>query len=113
MNGKTIVVWFSCGAASAVAALKTKEKYGERNTIRYVNNPLKEEDEDNQRFLIDVAAWLNVEIEHAINPKYPNCSITEVFEKRKFMSGPMGAPCTLELKKNARKHWEKTNKFDY
>lgn len=113
MNGQTIVVWFSCGAASAVAAMKTKELYGECNTIRYVNNPLLEEDEDNQRFLRDVEKWLDIEIEHAINPKHSHCSIVKVFEKRKFMSGPMGAPCTIELKKNARKHWEANNHFDY
>jgi hypothetical protein len=53
-KGETIVVWFSCGAASAVAAKKTIELYGETNIIRIVNNPIKEEHEDNQRFLKDV-----------------------------------------------------------
>ena len=51
ITGKTIVVWFSCGAASAVAAKETICRYGEHNTIRIVNNPIKEEDADNQRFL--------------------------------------------------------------
>jgi hypothetical protein len=39
MEDKVIAVWFSCGAASAVAAYKTIEKYGEGNTILIVNNP--------------------------------------------------------------------------
>jgi hypothetical protein len=36
-----IVVWFSSGAASAVAAKKTIEKYKNIATIRIVNNPIK------------------------------------------------------------------------
>jgi len=42
MKDKTIVVWFSCGAASAVAAKMTIDLYGADNTIRIVNNPIKE-----------------------------------------------------------------------
>ena len=41
MTNKTIVVWFSCGAASAVAAKLTVEKYGKHNNILIVNNPIK------------------------------------------------------------------------
>lgn len=113
ISGKNIVVWFSCGAASAVAAKKTIEKYGDRNTIRIVNNPIAEEDSDNMRFLHDVQDWLGVEIEFATNSRYPSTSCIEVWDRRKFMSGPMGAPCTLELKKNARQQWEKDNPHDY
>ena len=54
MKDKTITVWFSCGAASAVAAKKTIELYGQDNHIRVVNNPIKEEHPDNVRFLKDV-----------------------------------------------------------
>lgn len=110
---ETIVVWFSCGAASAVAAKLTLEKYGSTHYVRIVNNPIKEEDEDNRRFLSDVEEWLGVTIETATNSKYPNASCVEVWEKRKFMSSPSGAPCTLELKKNARYQWEKDNKADH
>lgn len=111
--GDTIAVWFSCGAASAVAAKKTIEKYGDICTIRLINNPIKEEDEDNQRFLRDCEKWLGVKMEYAINSKYPNCSIVEVFDKRKYMSGIAGAPCTGELKKKARQQWEKENHCDW
>ena len=37
--------------ASAVAAKKTIELYGQDNHIRVVNNPIKEEHPDNVRFL--------------------------------------------------------------
>jgi hypothetical protein len=110
---ETIVVWFSCGAASAVAAKETVEKYGRTHNVRVVNNPVDNEDPDNKRFLTDVEKWLGVKIESAINPDWKTQNIEEVFEKRKYMSGPMGAPCTVELKKKARYHWEKSNSFDH
>lgn len=112
-EGDVIAVWFSCGAASAVAAKKTVEKYGKIATIRVVNNPIVEEHEDNKRFLKDVEEWIGIKIEYAINKRYPNCSVVEVWEKRKFMSGPYGAPCTMELKRHARQQWEKENKVDW
>lgn len=107
-----IAVWFSCGAASAAAAKLTLDKYG-RDEVRVVNSPVMEEHEDNRRFLADVQDWLGVEIETAINPKFPAASAREVWEKRKFMSSPFGAPCTVELKKEARREWEKVNKPDW
>jgi len=103
---KTIAVWFSCGAASAVAAFKTLEKYSATHTVRVINNPVIEEDEDNLRFKFDVEKWLGVKIETAINPRYPNCSAVEVWERKRFMSGTKGAPCTNELKKEARRKYQ-------
>lgn len=100
-----IAVWFSCGAASAVAIEETLRRYPQEE-VRVINNPIKEEDEDNSRFLRDVSEYLNVPIELAVNSKYPNGSCWEVWEDRKFMSGPLGAPCTIELKKRARQEWE-------
>ena len=110
---KTIAVWFSCGAASAVAAKKTIEMYGKKALIRVINNPVAEEDADNRRFLADVEKWLGVEIEIATNPKYKSNSCVEVWEARKFMSGVSGAPCTIELKKMARQKREEENRPDY
>ena len=52
-EGDNIAVWFSCGAASAVAAMRTLEKYGNLCSVRVLNNPVAEEDEDNRRFLRD------------------------------------------------------------
>lgn len=112
-NGQTIVVWFSCGAASAVATQRTIEKYGDRCHIRVVNNPVKEEDADNRRFLADVEQWLNIDIEIAINDLFPSCSAEEVWNKARFMSSPFGAPCTKELKKKARQQWEHQNYADW
>ena len=110
---KTIVVWFSCGAASAVALKKTIEIYGKDYLIRAVNNPIKEEHQDNQRFLKDVEKWCGITIEIALNSKYESASIIDVFNDRRYMGGVAGAPCTLELKKRARQEWEKNNQHDY
>jgi hypothetical protein len=110
---QTIAVWFSCGAASAVAAKKTIELYGDSHNVRVINNPVAEEDEDNRRFLADIEQWLEVPIEIALNKNFPSGSAVEVWEKRRFMSGPTGAPCTQELKKKARQQWEEENRPDY
>lgn len=110
---ETIAVWFSSGSASAVAALKTLEKYSGEFNVRIINNPVIEEDVDNLRFKDDVEKFLGVKIETAVNNKYPNCSAKEVWEKRRYMSGPAGAPCTGELKKKARQQWEEINRPEH
>lgn len=108
-----IVVWFSCGAASAVAAQETLRQYGDRYEVRIVNSPIAEEDDDNRRFLRDVQEWLGVEVEIASSSKYPDNSAVSVWEDRKFMASPYGAPCTQELKKKVRHEWESVNKPDW
>lgn len=113
MKNQKIAVWFSCGAASAVAAKLTLEKYGGNNEIFIVNNPVIEEHEDNFRFLKDVEAWLHHPIEFAKSSKYPKCSAVEVWDDVKFMSNKYGAPCTKELKKVARQEWENSNHPDW
>lgn len=107
-----IAVWFSCGAASAAALKLTVDKYGSEN-VRAVNNPIVEEHYDNLRFAKDVSEWVGIEIEHATNDKYDQPSVVEVFDKRKGMAFPHGAPCTVELKKGARQQWEKRNHVDW
>lgn len=113
MDVNTIAVWFSCGAASAVAAKKTIEKYGKYHNIVIVNNPVVNEHPDNLRFLKDVEKWLGREIVFATNKDFPSCDIRDVFNKRKYMSGISGAPCTQLLKKEARYQFEKENKIDF
>lgn len=107
-----IVVWFSCGSASAVALKKTLELFPNDN-VRAVYNPVTNEHKDNLRFLKDIENWCGIKIEIAKNPKFELCDINEVFRSRKYMSGVSGAPCTQELKKNARYNFEKNNKIDF
>lgn len=112
-RGDTIAVWFSCGAASAVAAKKTIEKYGDICNIRVINNPVVEEDADNQRFLKDVEKWLGVTIESAINSKFKSCSCADAWEEAGQMGNLYGASCTTYLKKHARYEWEIKNRPDW
>lgn len=112
-EGDTIAVWFSSGAASAVAARRTVEKYGNLCTIRVINNPIAEEDEDNVRFLKDVEKWIGVEIEFARHKKYPDASVEQVWDDVGYMSGVAGAPCTKFLKKGARQQWEAEHHHDW
>jgi len=113
MKKETIAVWFSCGAASAVAAKKTVEIYGKTHNILIVNTKIKQEHDDNQRFLKDVEKWVGIPIIHAGNKLFPDNCIVEVFDKRKYMSGVKGAPCTGILKKEARYQFELKNKIDW
>ena len=78
-----------------------------------VNNPVIEEHHDNKRFAEDVAKWVGIDIQYAVNSNYPLASVVDVFDRRKGMAFPHGAPCTVELKKRARQEWEKTNPVDW
>jgi len=106
-------VWFSNGAASAVAWKETVRRYGDRCNVIAVNNPVAEEDEDNERFARDVAKWVGQPLIHYKNPKWPDASAEIVWAKRKGMSFPNGAPCTVELKKKARESFERENRVDW
>jgi len=98
-----IVSWFSCGAASAVAT-KLAISSGDPVTVAYCE--VIEEHPDNKRFLKDCEEWFGQEIEVLGNDKYKR-SIYEVFDKTRYLAGHGGARCTLELKKNIRKEFER------
>lgn len=112
-QGDTIVVWFSNGAASAVAWRETVRRYGNLCKITAVNNPVVEEDPDNRRFAEDVARWMKDDIVFWLNPNYQHGSAEQVWDQRKGMSFPHGAPCTDLLKKGARRDYEQHHKVDW
>lgn len=91
-----IVCWFSYGAASAIATYLALKKYGDRVTI--ANIYIKDEHEDNARFLADCERWYGRQIIQLRNDEY-GASVDEVIERRRYLSGPQGAPCTGLLKK--------------
>ncbi len=51
---------------------------------------------DSHRFIDDVEQWLGTQIIRLQSPEFANAD--EVFEKRRYLSGVNGAPCTGELK---------------
>lgn len=105
--GDVIVVWFSNGAASAIAWAETLRRYGDICDVRAVNNPIAEEDEDNLRFAQDVAAWLGKPLQFWRNPRFAHGSAVKTWDQRAAMAFPHGAPCTEHLKKGARQDYEK------
>lgn len=113
MENKNIAVWFSCGAASAIAAYLTVKNYGEKNNVMIFNTPVDEEDLDNRRFLADVEKWIGQKIIIATNKDLPTNSAEDIWKKRKYMSGVKGASCTTILKKEARYQIEKKIKIDF
>lgn len=113
MDRPTIAVWFSCGAPSAVAAKRAILTYGDRYRVRVLNNPVKEEDPDNLRFLADVQDWIGQPIESVVNPRFPNASAAEIWDTEKAMVFPHGAPCTRLAKKGARQFWERHNEAEW
>ena len=99
-----VLVWFSCGAASAVAAALAVKKYGERCEVVTCDTRSTEHG-DNERFLRDVERWIGRSIRDLRATEY--ASIDEVFEKAKYMSGHSGARCTVEMKKVPRLAFER------
>lgn len=92
-----IVCQFSCGAASAVATKMILAQHkGEEVSI--VNAFLKEEDDDNRRFLADCEDWFGTRATQLRDEKY-GASADEVWRRKNYMKGPHGAPCSGELKR--------------
>ncbi len=98
-----VLVWFSCGAASAVAAKKAVDKYPECEVL-YCDT-LAYEHPDNKRFLRDVEQWIGKDIKILSSDKYND--MYDVFDKTGWLVGVGGARCTTELKKNVRKKYQR------
>ena len=92
------VVWFSCGAASAVVAKLAQDAYGDIELVYCDTSP--DEHPDNRRFLRDVEGWLGTTVD-VINSQHYT-SVDDVFARRRYMAGIAGAPCTVEMKKKPR-----------
>ncbi len=101
---KRIVVWFSAGVTSAIAAQLAVEKYRGILPVHLVNTDTGSEDEDNYRFMQDVSKWLDVPLEIIHNEKYADTF--DVYRKTGWLVGVGGARCTLELKKVPRRLYE-------
>ena len=99
-----VVSWFSCGAASAVATKLAIES--SQMPVEVVRIWLAEEHEDNDRFAYDCAKWFGQTITVLKSVKYDG-SVLEVIRKRRYINGPSGAPCTVHLKKDVRRGYQR------
>jgi PP-loop superfamily ATP-utilizing enzyme len=101
-----VIVWFSCGAASAVAAKLTLAKYGkERTHIVYCDT--RSEHPDNERFLRECEAWFGVPIVVLASQEYTDT--WDVFTRTRWLNGVKGARCTTELKKKLRTAYQQAD----
>ena len=92
------VAWFSCGIASTIAA-KLALAHDPQTVVAYCDTSA-DEHPDNERYISDCERWLNTSITRIRSDRYSN--VDEVISARRFMSGIVGAPCTVELKKRPR-----------
>lgn len=99
-----VLSWFSCGAASAYATYLAHQKYGEQMEAVYCR--VAEEHPDNLRFLEQFQAKTGIAVK-IIGDDRRECSIYNVFGERKFIKGQTGAPCTMVLKKDVRKAYQR------
>ena len=91
------VRWFGCGAASAVAiALDLRAHPG--GVVAYCETGA--EHPDNERFLADCERWWGVSVLRLRSDEYADT--WDVWERRRFIAGPDGAPCTGILKVSPR-----------
>ncbi len=106
MTGKPrMIVWFSCGAASAVAARMAVTTYRAAYDIHVCYcDLLADEHPDNRRFLADVERWIGQGIEFLRSPRYR--TIHDVFRGERYIVGVAGAPCTRILKRRVRIAYE-------
>lgn len=87
------VRWFSCGAASAVAAKIDIRQHG-AGPVVYCDTGA--EHPDNDRFIAECAIWFGQEIETIRSNEYRDT--WEVWERTRWLNGRHGARCTGELK---------------
>jgi hypothetical protein len=102
MNEKQrIICWFSCGAASSMAAKLTVEKYSHSHEVVVVCCDTRpSEDADNYRFSAEAERFIGAPIQFIRNAEFE--TVDDVFEKARYMSGVSGARCTVALKKKPR-----------
>jgi hypothetical protein len=101
-----VISWFSCGAASAVATVMAAIKYGNRLETVYCR--VEEEHPDNLRFLEEFQVKTGILVSIIRNEEFKG-SIYNVFLKRKFIKNQYGAPCTMLLKKEMRKQYQRVD----
>lgn len=104
VSQKTAVVWFSCGAASAIACKLAIEEY---KNLEIVYCDTGGEHPDNVRFLKDCEKWFGRKIKILKNEKYKDHF--DVFEQEKYIMSPFGAKCTTVLKRQLRENYQKPN----
>ena len=86
LTGGRVIVWFSAGATSAIAAKLTVMKYKDSDKeVCVVYCDTGGEHETNKQFLKDIEAWIEHPIIITKNPKYEDH--WDVFKKERYIAG--------------------------
>lgn len=104
---RRLLSWFSCGAASAIAT-----KLSPASIPVYCETGA--EHPDNERFLKDCEKWFGRSVVRLKSDKYADT--WDVWEKKRYLAGISGAPCTVALKVEPRLTFQKptdTHIFGY
>lgn len=104
MTHDRVVCWFSCGAASAAATRIALDRYPDA-LIAYCASTLSSEHPDNERFLKDCERWYGREILRLHSEQYAD--VWDVWRRTRWLVGPAGARCTVELKKLVRRRFQR------
>lgn len=103
-----LVCWYSHGAASLIATKKAIEAqpiaYPDHEVVVaciHINDEYQEPERD-----VLVEDFLGVKITYLKDERY-SASVDNVIQKTRYMSGPYGARCTKELKKQVRYDWQR------
>jgi hypothetical protein len=103
-----VAALFSCGEPSAVAT-KVRQAELRRSGLPFelaiVRCVVPDEHPDNDRFAAECQAWFGQEIINLKSDEYDDCF--DVWEKRRYLNGHKGAPCTVHMKKIPRQEWER------
>lgn len=99
MSGR-VLAWFSCGDASAVATKMALKKYSGSREVVVARIVIDSEHPDNERFAADCEDWFGQEIVSLRSAEFRDT--WDVWEKRRYIAGIAGAPCTGELKRAVR-----------
>jgi hypothetical protein len=97
-----VLIWFSCGATSAVAA---KLSLVEHPAAKVVRIRIGSEHKDSDRFAEDVSRWLGREVVSLSPRKYGDHF--EVIDGERYINGPSGAKCSAMLKLETRVAYQK------
>lgn len=102
LSSGRVLVWFSCGAASACAAKVALAEYPQAEIIYC--DLFASEHADNARFMRDCERWLGVRIKILRSKDYRD--IYDVFTRTGWLVGPAGARCSAELKRAVREDYQ-------
>jgi len=107
-NSNRHVVWFSCGAPSAVMVDIVLRETPSAQIVRiWIGG----EEEDNDRFMQDVENWQQRKCEVIKSEEYQDH--WEVIKKTRWINGVAGARCTTELKKKVRFKYQRVDDVQY